>query len=388
MTTTTRARRQRRMNRAEEPVRAVIYVRLSRAKTGDSRADADRNTEVGLDTQRAGCERVIAARGGTVVAVMQDVQSGDRLDRPGLWEAIARIKSGDANTLIVYALDRLGRDQVQQGVVIHELRRAGGTLLSATEDLADRSAWRLHALGGNLRGGGRTGEDPGADESRVRCQVQDRARYKPSTARPMGTGRSASERRRRTRSIPAEAAIVTAHFRGTGGGNIVAAHRRGTQRAMASRPRPDVAQWGQSTLDRILDRPVYATGEHECWRTTTVRDADGIPMIEDRPREDRYTVAFPPIIDPASSIAPASRRNGTSGVRDEMTAPASSASAAMGSSAAPDVDGRSRVSCAAPRRADLATSAVGITTRRVMLVPRHRLACTCSINRSGGGSSR
>ena len=67
MTTTMRARRQRRVNRAEEPTRAVIYVRLSRAKTGDSRADADRNTEVGLETQRAGCDRVIAARGGTVI---------------------------------------------------------------------------------------------------------------------------------------------------------------------------------------------------------------------------------------------------------------------------------------------------------------------------------
>jgi DNA invertase Pin-like site-specific DNA recombinase len=61
-----------------EPVRAVAYVRLSKAK------DNRENTEVGLGTQQAGCERAIAALGGSIVAVEQDIQSGDRLDRPGL----------------------------------------------------------------------------------------------------------------------------------------------------------------------------------------------------------------------------------------------------------------------------------------------------------------
>jgi len=35
------------VTRAEEPIRAVAYVRLSRAKTGDTRANAERNTEIG-----------------------------------------------------------------------------------------------------------------------------------------------------------------------------------------------------------------------------------------------------------------------------------------------------------------------------------------------------
>jgi hypothetical protein len=56
--------------------------------------------------------------------------------------------------------------------------------------------------------------------------------------------------------------------------------------------------WGTALISAILRREVYATGEHECWRTATVRDADGIPLVEDRPREDRYVAHFPPIIDP------------------------------------------------------------------------------------------
>ena len=69
-----------------EPIRAVVYTRLSRAK----KKPAD--TEVTLETQLAGCERAIAAMGGAVVAVEQDIRSGDRLDRPGLWRAIERVR--------------------------------------------------------------------------------------------------------------------------------------------------------------------------------------------------------------------------------------------------------------------------------------------------------
>jgi site-specific DNA recombinase len=298
MTRTPRASRKRRMNRAEEPMRAVIYVRLSRAKTGDSRADADRNTEVGLDTQRAGCDRVIAARGGTVVAVMQDVQSGDRLDRPGLWDAIARIKSGDANTVIVYALDRLGRDQVQQGVVIHELRRAGGTLLSATEDL------QTGPLGDFMRSAATFAAAVELEKARERvnraldAKFKTAARYKPSARPPYGY-RKVGVKAATTHEIePAEAAIVRRIFTERAGGASVR-HIVDGLRADGIPSATGHGAWGTALISAILRREVYATGEHECWRTATVRDADGIPLIEDRPREDRYIAHFPPIIDPA-----------------------------------------------------------------------------------------
>src|SRR5215204_864364 len=116
---------------SDEPIRAVAYVRLSKAKPKPG------DTEVGLETQLAGCERAIAAMGGTVVATEQDIHAGDRLDRPGLWQAIDRIQSGEANALIVYAVDRFGRDSVQQGVAVHAIRQAGGRLLSATENLEE-----------------------------------------------------------------------------------------------------------------------------------------------------------------------------------------------------------------------------------------------------------
>ena len=81
-----RKRRQSRTT-ADEPLRAVAYVRLSRAKPKPG------DTEVGLETQLAGCESAIAALGGSIIGVEQDIHSGDRFDRDGLWRAIARVQS-------------------------------------------------------------------------------------------------------------------------------------------------------------------------------------------------------------------------------------------------------------------------------------------------------
>lgn len=134
----TRKRKTQPAARADAPPRAVVYTRLSRSKSGTDRADAERRTEATLQTQQAGCERHIAALGGVVVALEHDVASGDRLDvRHGLFRALERIASGEADTLIVYALDRLSRDSVQQAGIVQELRKHDAALLSATETVED-----------------------------------------------------------------------------------------------------------------------------------------------------------------------------------------------------------------------------------------------------------
>ena len=50
-----------------------------------------------------------------------------------------------------------------------------------------------------------------------------------------------------------------------------------------------------------LDREVYWTGRHECWRTMTTRSRakDNKPESAPRPAEERYSVALPPFVDPA-----------------------------------------------------------------------------------------
>jgi site-specific DNA recombinase len=291
-----KTRRSRVNHRAEGPLRAVAYVRLSRHKAGESKTDR-RNSEVGLDTQRAGCERAIAALGGTVVAVEEDVISGDRLDRPGLWRAIERIVAGEANALIVYSLDRFGRDQNQQGVAVIEIKRAGGRLLSATENLEEgpmgdfmRSVYGLAAALELSKIRERTSR---AFDAKFRTT----ARYKPSMRPPYGYRKVGVKEATTYEIEPAEAAIVRRIFEERAAGASLRRIAVGLDRDGIPTPAGG-GVWGQSTLNRILDRPAYATGEHECWRTATVRDTDGVPFTEDRPAEDRYIAHFPPLIDP------------------------------------------------------------------------------------------
>jgi DNA invertase Pin-like site-specific DNA recombinase len=57
--------------------------------------------------------------------------SGDKAERPALAQALAVIKSGDADAILVYRLDRLARDLVLQEILLKEIATASGQLLSA-----------------------------------------------------------------------------------------------------------------------------------------------------------------------------------------------------------------------------------------------------------------
>src|SRR5262245_24330579 len=109
------------------PVRRVVIVtRMS---------DDEPDNAVNHGTQEAGCRRHAAAIGAAVAAVFRDNICGDRLDRPGLRLALDMLRAGEADILLVYALDRFSRNQVQQAIIVSEVRRAGGEVISATEDV-------------------------------------------------------------------------------------------------------------------------------------------------------------------------------------------------------------------------------------------------------------
>jgi DNA invertase Pin-like site-specific DNA recombinase len=235
--------------------------------------------------------------GGTVVGVEQDIQSGDRLDRPGLWRAIDRVKAGEANAVIVYALDRLGRDSVQQGVILHTLRGAGAQLLSATEDL------QHGALGDFLRSAATFAAQVELEKVRERTNRAFDARYrragayKPSRRPPYGYRRIGTGPAATYEVNPNEAAVLRRIFTERAAGASYRTLLRWLNGDGIPTPTGE-GTWGTSSLKRILARDVYATGKHECWRTQIVRDGNGVPVVAARPHDERYFVDFPPILAP------------------------------------------------------------------------------------------
>lgn len=113
--------------------RAVIYVRVSKARDDMSSPDI----------QRDACERHALAHGWQLVSepLFDEGESAfmGKAPRPQFRKALELIRTGVANTLIVYKLDRFMRDAYTAVSVKRDIQSWGGSLVSASEgiDTAD-----------------------------------------------------------------------------------------------------------------------------------------------------------------------------------------------------------------------------------------------------------
>jgi site-specific DNA recombinase len=104
--------------------RAAIYTRVS---TLDQRNGAS------LHTQKTDCLRYCQASGLLVVAEFQDLQSGLNVDRLQYQEMLRQAETGAFDVIVVWKLDRFGRDRVESGYQLRELQKIGVRVDSATE---------------------------------------------------------------------------------------------------------------------------------------------------------------------------------------------------------------------------------------------------------------
>ncbi len=119
---------------ATRATRAVAYLRVSTDK------QADRG--VSLEVQRTKIEQYAQLYNIELVAVEEDAgASAKTLERPALQRALATLKSGAANALLIFKLDRLTRRIIDLGSLLEKYfgdeRRA---LLSVSEQIDTSSA--------------------------------------------------------------------------------------------------------------------------------------------------------------------------------------------------------------------------------------------------------
>jgi DNA invertase Pin-like site-specific DNA recombinase len=94
-----------------QPVAAAAYLRVS---TQGQAEDGN-----GLALQESACRAHAAAADLDLVGVFTERGvSGDKAERPALAQALAMIKSGDADAILVCRLDRLARDLVLQEILL------------------------------------------------------------------------------------------------------------------------------------------------------------------------------------------------------------------------------------------------------------------------------
>ncbi len=103
-------------------MRVVGYVRCSTERQGES--------GLGLEAQRESLEQWCRARGHELLTVTTDVVSGARADAMfGREVAVAAVESGVAQGLLVRALDRVTRDQLDAAQIMKRANDYGWRLL-------------------------------------------------------------------------------------------------------------------------------------------------------------------------------------------------------------------------------------------------------------------
>ena len=134
----------------------VGYVRVSKA-------DGSQVTDLQRDALRAA--------GVDPKHIYEDTTSGKRDDRPGLAACLKALREGD--TLVVWKLDRLGRDLRHLVNTVHELTsrdRVQGADRARGDDRHDdrqrQAGVRVLRGAGGVRAGADRGADPGGDGRR------------------------------------------------------------------------------------------------------------------------------------------------------------------------------------------------------------------------------
>ncbi len=119
---------------SESLKRAVSYLRVSSA----GQADKDYDPEgFSLPAQRRGCESKAESLEATIVDEFlergESAKSRDR--RPALRAMLERVQRGDIDYVIVHKIDRLARNRMDDVLIVQEIRAAGATLVSVSENV-------------------------------------------------------------------------------------------------------------------------------------------------------------------------------------------------------------------------------------------------------------
>ena len=98
-----------------------IYIRVSRV--------GGRENLISPDEQERRSRELARERDLTVGKVLTDLdESGGKLERPGLQEALVRVETGESGGVIVAWLDRLSRDSEHAHSLIRRITEAGGAI--------------------------------------------------------------------------------------------------------------------------------------------------------------------------------------------------------------------------------------------------------------------
>lgn len=287
-------------------MRAAIYCRVS--------TDRQESEGSSLKTQLDRCRAFCATHGWTVVREEQETASGgDLAGRPKLRGIVDAIQAGQVDVLVVFAVDRLSRDQSAQGWLFYEIeQRAGGRIESVSEDLNGVTGTVLRAVSGLLAQ---------LEKEKIRerfsrgmaHRVRDEGRPTGTGANPFGLSWVNGTDPRTGKVIPkvryepdpVTAPVVRGLFEQYDRGASLRDLCRWLQAQGVPPPRGRSERWQPTSVRGLLQYRGY-TGVGEGFKTRERRTREpgkGIVVrVEHVPREERVRLTegtYPVVVDPA-----------------------------------------------------------------------------------------
>lgn len=123
---------------------ALIYLRVSTARQATKDGEAEGYS---IPAQRTACIKKAGELGSVVVEEYVDAGASARsADRDGLQAMLARLADGSlpsVNYVIVHKLDRLARDRADDVAILLDIRKAGATLVSVSDQIDETPAGTL-----------------------------------------------------------------------------------------------------------------------------------------------------------------------------------------------------------------------------------------------------
>lgn len=260
-------------------VRAAVYLRQSQDRSGDG---------LGIDRQREEVQRLVQARGWTVVAefVDNDVSALSRKPRPQFAAMLARVDAGEFDVIVARHMDRLLRRLSELESTLERCQHAGVSIVTAADGVD-------------------TSGDGGRLVARILSSVaqgeveRKGARQRSAAVQAAAQGRWVGGRR----AFGYEADGVTIRE------NEAALIRQGYADVLAGESLAEVARrWDASGIP--------PTQSNKCWHRGTVKDVLTNPRAAGlrryRPAEDRWRIRqnpelgitgkaeWPPIVDEAT----------------------------------------------------------------------------------------
>jgi DNA invertase Pin-like site-specific DNA recombinase len=201
------------------------YLRVSTAEQADGGA--------GIEAQRSAIAAEAARRGWGVEFIEDRGFSARSMKRPGLSDALARLRSGEVETLVVARMDRLSRSLLDFSTIMQRAQREGWALV-ALDSPADLTTASGEAMAGVMA---------------VFAQLERRL-ISERTKAALAQRKAAGVRLGRQRLIPAgvEARILALRSKG------VSIRGIGTALDLEGHAAPGGGPWRPSTIHRVLTR--------------------------------------------------------------------------------------------------------------------------------------